>query len=99
MTTEYSLHSDPKACWVTADQVTGAAVREVVYQKATAKVDSSLFGANLRNSFRRLSQTGGSNRWTNVRSFVSWALQLDKPLVALYKLLLKSFGEGMLNIV
>jgi hypothetical protein len=34
-----------------------------------------------------------------VRSFFSWALQLDKPLAAGYKLLLKSFGEGMLDIV
>jgi len=55
----------------------------------------------------RVSETASASRLNRrkkingsiVPSFVSWALQLDKPLVARYKLLLKSFGEGMLNIV
>jgi len=98
MTTEYSLHSDPKTCWVTADQVTDDAVRGVVYQKATAKVDSSPCGANLRNCYRNSLKQADTIHGSIVPSFVSWALQLDKPLVAGYKLLLKSFGEGMLNI-
>jgi hypothetical protein len=66
MTTEYALHSDPKACWVTADQVTGGAVRGVVYQKSTAKVA-------LWSPYQKLqsqqSQTGGNNQWIN-RSFL-----------------------------
>ncbi len=74
-------------------------MREVVYQKVNAKVDSSPFGANLRNCYRKPSAKGARKiNGSIVRSFVSWALQLDKPLVARYKLLLKSFGEGMLNI-
>ena len=99
MTAEYSLHSNPKACWVTANQVTGGAVRRLVYQKATAKVDSSPFGANLRNCYHNSLKQAETIHGSIVRSFASWALQLDKPLVEGYKLLLKSFGEGMLNIV
>ena len=99
MTTEYSLHSDPKACWVTMDQVTGVAARGVVYQKSTAKVDSSPFGANLRNCYRNSLKQVETIHGSIVRAFISWVLQLDKPLGAGYKLLLKSFGEGMLNIV
>ncbi len=99
MTTEYSLHSDPKACWVTADQVTGGAVRGVVYQKSTAKVDRSPFGAHIRNCSRNSLKQAETINGSIVRSFVSWALQLDKPLFEGYKLLFKPFGEGMLNIV
>ncbi len=66
---EYALHSDPKACWVKADQVTGGAVREIVYQKVSPKVDSSPFGTNLRNCYRKPSAIDAKNQWIN-RSFL-----------------------------